>query len=744
MKNLLRLILAAAICATTAPGAYSQRPDNVTRKKVGVVLSGGGAKGMAHIGALKVIREAGIPIDYIAGTSMGSIVGGLSAIGYSPEQLDSIVRIQNWSFLLSDRIKRSEQTMEERHNSDTYMLSVPLKKNMRAQGAGGVIKGFNLSNLFQNLTIGYHEHTSFDSLPIPFACVSEDVVDGSKVVFHEGVLSTAMRSSMAIPGVFTPVRLDNMVLIDGGMIDNYPVDVAREMGADIVIGVDVQNNLRPADKLTGTGDILNQIINLTGQEIYKENIERTDLYIKVDVEGYSAASFNATAIDTLLQRGEEAARSMWTDLIELKRQIGVSSDYRPTYPEIHLKKIEDQQIKIAQITFTGLEDTDKKWLLRRCKLDENDSVISKIQLNNALSILRGSQAYSSVNYKLTPTDNNRYNLDFMLEEKKERNVNVGVRFDSEEIASMILNINTRIKTRIPSKASITGRLGKRYMAKVNYTLEPMQNRNFNFAYQFEYNDINIFNKGIKEYNTIYKYHLGEFSFSDLWFRNLRFSLGLRMEYYKYKDMLYDSPVLESAIKPEHMFSYFASVHYGSLDNDYFPTRGNDFKAGYSLYTDNFAHYKGGSPFSAVNAVWSSAFTYNDKLAFIPAIYGRVLIGNRIAYSQLNFIGGSYFGRFVPQQLPFAGLNHMEQAKNAIMVVGLKARYQILNNHYLSLTGTVLVTDDNFFNILNDSRCRFGVSAGYAYNSMFGPVEASLGYSNQSRDASFFINLGYYF
>jgi NTE family protein len=549
---------------------------------------------------------------------------------------------------------------------------------------------------------------------------------------------------MAIPGVFTPVRLDDMVLVDGGMIDNYPVDVARDMGADIIIGVDVQTPLRTADKLDGAGDILNQIINLTGQEEYNKNVENTDLYIKVNVEGYSSASFNASALDTLMMRGEEAARGVWDDLIELKRRIGIVPDYAPYYPVINPGIDENMKIRLNGIYFTGIEDTDKKWLLRRCHLEENDSVITKKQLDNALTTLRGSQAYTNVNYKLTRTEGNRYILDFMLEEKRESNVNLGVRFDSEEIASTIININTRLKTHTPSSVSLTGRLGRRYMAKVDYTLEPIQNRNINLAYQFEYNDINIFDRGVKSYNTVYKYQLGELSLSDLWFRNLRFSIGLRYEYFKYNDMLYDSPTLDAIIKPEHFFSYFGSVHYGSLDNFYFPTKGQDFKAGYSLYTDNFARYKGDSPFSAVNLSWNGAFSTSERFTLIPAVYGRVLIGHNVAYSMMNFVGGNYFGRFVSQQLPFAGINHIEMVKNSIVVVGLKMRERILTNNYISLSGNVFVSDNDFFDMFGSGSYRYGMSVGYAYNSVFGPLEATLGYSNQSRDASFYINLGYYF
>ena len=165
MKKHLSLTLVLLTCLFFALPSSAQQ-----RKKVGVVLSGGGAKGVAHIGALKVIEEAGIPIDYIVGTSMGSIIGGLYAIGYTPQQLDSMVKKQDWTFLLSDRIKRSQQTMSEREKSETFVLSLPLTgKRFKEQASGGVIKGQNLANLFSDLTLGYHDSIDFNKLPIPFA-----------------------------------------------------------------------------------------------------------------------------------------------------------------------------------------------------------------------------------------------------------------------------------------------------------------------------------------------------------------------------------------------------------------------------------------------------------------------------------------------------------------------------------------------------------------------------------------------
>ena len=496
MKKHLSLTLVLLACFFLALPTSAQQ-----RKKVGVVLSGGGAKGVAHIGALKVIEEAGIPIDYIVGTSMGSIIGGLYSIGYTPEQLDSMVKKQDWTFLLSDRIKRSQQTMSEREKSETYVLSLPLTgKGFKEQASGGVIKGQNLANLFSDLTVGYHDSIDFNKMPIPFACVSENVVNGDEIVFHNGVLATAMRASMAIPGVFTPVRIDSMVLVDGGMKNNYPVNVAKAMGAEVIIGVDVQDKLRTANELNTAPDILLQIIDLTTQKNYEQNVAATDVYIKVNVKGYSAASFTPNALDTLTNRGEEAAQEKWSELLKLKKKIGIPADYKPTPHGPYTSLSSSRKFFVKEINFSGIEDVDKKWMMRKCKLKE-DSEISVAQLEKALSVLRGSQAYSNVSYKLTSTPEGD-KLDFLLEEKYERKINLGIRFDSEEIASMLLNATLNLKTHIPSKVSVTGRLGKRYAARVDYTLEPMQMRNFNFGYLFEYNDINIYNHGDRAYNTI--------------------------------------------------------------------------------------------------------------------------------------------------------------------------------------------------------------------------------------------------
>ena len=298
---------------------YATTPEGEEggRKKVGLVLSGGGAKGAAHVRVLQVLEEAEIPIDYIAGTSMGAIVGGLYAIGYTPAELDSLLCTQDWLSLLSDQIGRENQYYSERQHTDRYIARYSLSQESRVIPAG-ILPGESVMNMLNELTIGYHEMESFDDLPIPFACVSYDIVTGEEYVSRSGSLPMAIRASMSIPAAFLPVRTDSMILVDGGVYNNFPVDVVRQMGAEIVIGVDLYDGPYTIDEMGNMAEIFNQLTNFLGEEKYEINKDDVDLLLRPNLEGFSAASFTKAAIDTILMRGEEVARENWEEILALR------------------------------------------------------------------------------------------------------------------------------------------------------------------------------------------------------------------------------------------------------------------------------------------------------------------------------------------------------------------------------------------------------------------------------------------
>ena len=215
-----------------------------------------------------------MPIDLITSTSMGSIIGGAYACGHPAAMLDSVVRSQDWAIILSDRESSKNQSLQVREKHNTYFLTkiLSLKKQQDSEG-GGFIRGKNIATLFDRLTAPYNDSIDFNKLPIPFACVATNIVDNTEYVFHNGIMSRAMRASMAIPGVFAPVRKDDMVLIDGGLRNNFPTDVAHQMGADYVIGVDVQELPKGADKLQTGTQILGQISDWLCMNKYEENVK---------------------------------------------------------------------------------------------------------------------------------------------------------------------------------------------------------------------------------------------------------------------------------------------------------------------------------------------------------------------------------------------------------------------------------------------------------------------------------------
>lgn len=733
------MIIAGCLSFLSIPS--TAQPQQPGRKKVGIVLSGGGAKGIAHIGALKVIEKAGIPVDYIVGTSMGSIIGGLYSIGYSPEQLDSMVRRQDWTFLLSDKTPRREQNLSEREASEKYVLSLPFDKGIKAKPLGGLIKGQNLANLFSELTIGYHDSIDFNSLPVPFACVSENIVNGNEVNFHNGVLSTAMRASMAIPGVFTPVRLDSMVLVDGGVVNNYPVDVARGMGADLIIGIDVQSELKPADELNTAGSILGQLVNLMGQDLYQKNLKATDIYIKVNVEGYSAASFTPIAIDTLIQRGKDAALAQAAPLMALKRELQPDSTYMPR-PIPRYPYSPDRKVFVKEISFDGLDRKDKKWLLRRCDLKEN-SEISIRKIEQATAILCSNLGYSNATYNLPDAPGGGYNLNYTLSKKYESKLNVGIRFDSEEIASLLINLNSNFMGKVPTNLSLTGRLGKRYTANIKYAVEPAPLKRIGLSYLFQYNDIDYFHYGNRTHSSTFRYHQAEFSFSDVWYKNIRFALGARYELYDYDKFLFQEKNDEFSIGTEHFFSYFAQMQYETFNKAYFPSKGVSARASYSLYTDDFTQYKGHSPFSAVKGYFEAVVPVTHRFSLLPSVYGRFLVGKDIPYSKLNAMGGDVPERFLSQQLPFVGINSVELTDNSLLIGCMKFRQRMGSIHYVTLTSNYALSSHKISRLLKEDTM-FGCGIGYGMDSIFGPLEASLNYANRADKVSMYVNLGFKF
>lgn len=709
------------------------------RKKVGIVLSGGGAKGVAHIGVLKVLEEAGIPIDYIAGTSMGAIVGGLYSVGYDAKTLDSLVRVQDWAFLLSDRVYRYDLPFSEKEINEKYLLSIPFGEGRRIKVPAGFISGQNIYNLFSELTIGYHDSLSFEQLPIPFACVSANMVDGKEVVMDCGKLPLAMRASMAIPGVFAPVILDSMVLVDGGISNNFPADVVKAMGAEIIIGVDLSTGLKDMEGLNNIMGMVDQLTSFMGMPSYKKNLKLVDLYMNPGLKGYTAASFNREAIDSMIVRGERVARSKWDEIIKLKEEIGLSPDENAS-PRIANKFLTNDSLAIGEIYLEGVRKKDEKWIRRQMGLKEY-SIISTKDLHRAIGVLYGTGAFERVSYSLNGTP--VYNLKLSCVEKPTSSLNFGFRFDSEEMASILLNTTLSHRALRGSRLSLTGRLSKNPYVLVDYSFGNTFLRKVGISYMFKYNDINLYDRGDKVDNLTFSYHRGDINFSDIYLRNCKFQLGVRYEYFDYKSALYNTDYISKDVKSDGLFSYYASAHYETFDKKYYPDKGLSLKVEYSLYTDNMVNYKDHAPFSAISLDFQPAIKLTRRVYLMPAVYGRVLIGKDIPFPYLNCMGGEVAGRYMSQQLPFYGIHNLQLFDNSLLVGRITLRYRLWSKHYVSLSGNYAKQENNFFDILSGTDI-WGGGLNYSYNSIIGPIGLTFDLSNWDKKLGVYFNLGFYF
>ncbi|WP_432218930.1 patatin-like phospholipase family protein [Pseudomonas kribbensis] len=291
------------------------------RPKVGLVLSGGAARGLAHIGVLKALEEQGIKIDAIAGTSMGAVVGGLYASGYKIDELEKLALNIDWQQALSDAPPREDVPFRRKQDDRDFL--VKQKLSFRDDGSLGlplgVIQGQNLALLLESLLAHTSDTRDFDKLPIPFRAVATDIANGEKVVFRKGHLPQVIRASMSIPAVFAPVELDGRLLVDGGMTDNIPLDVAREMGVDVAIVVDIGTPLRNRKQLTTVVDVLNQSITLMTRRNSEEQLAALhpdDVLIQPPLASFGATDFGRA--EEMIDAGYRAAKALDARLARLK------------------------------------------------------------------------------------------------------------------------------------------------------------------------------------------------------------------------------------------------------------------------------------------------------------------------------------------------------------------------------------------------------------------------------------------
>ena len=339
-----RLLIFLLLCLSPLPLLAAEKPQ----PKIGLVLSGGAARGLAHVGVLKALEEQGIHIDAIAGTSMGAVIGGLYASGYKIDELEKLALSIDWQEALSDSPAREDVPFRRKQDDRDFL--VRQKLSFRDDGSLGlplgVIQGQNLALLLESLLAHSSDVRDFDKLPIPFRAVATDIVSGEKVVFRKGHLPQVIRASMSIPAVFAPVEINGQLLVDGGMVDNIPVDVAREMGVDLVIVVDIGTPLRGRKELNTVFDILNQSITLmtrSNSEVQLATLKPDDVLIKPSLASIGATDFGRS--EEIINAGYRATQILENRLASLRQpadaQLSIARSAEERTPVITAIKIEN-------------------------------------------------------------------------------------------------------------------------------------------------------------------------------------------------------------------------------------------------------------------------------------------------------------------------------------------------------------------------------------------------------------------
>ena len=421
-------------------------------KKVGLVLSGGGALGMAHIGVLKMIDKYDIPIDYITGTSMGAIIGALYASGYSASEIETILGSIDWIPLLSDKKERGDIDYNDRELFEKNIFSLQFEK-AKLKLPEGAVYGQNIYNLLSSLTWHVRDIDDFSKLPIPFKCIGTDLETGEAVVLEEGNLVDAVRASMAIPTAFSAIEINNRLLVDGGVVRNIPVSDIKRMGADITIVSDVGTPLYSREELKSLLAVFDQLIKLRFSTSNEYELSLAERVITYDLKGFSIASFFKSS--EIIEKGNEAL----TDHEEYFKNLSSKLNRKKTTVKPDEKPLKVENIKIKGNTRTGKEN-----IIKILGIKENE-VITKEELIKSVSFLYGTGDYNLIRY--TAKNNT---LTFNLNESPESINSFGINYNTYDGAGILLNSRTKGFLIDNSTSRFKLKLGENYLVAVNYSI----------------------------------------------------------------------------------------------------------------------------------------------------------------------------------------------------------------------------------------------------------------------------------
>lgn len=712
------------------------------KPKIGLVLSGGGAKGLAHIGVLKVIDSLGIKVDYIGGTSMGAVIGGLYASGYTGKQLDSIFQNVDTEALIQDYVPRGSKSFYEKRNDEIYALTLPFDK-FKIGLPTALSKGMYNFNLLSRLTKHVAHINDFNELPIPFLCIATNIETGEEVILEKGILPQAMIASGAIPSLYNPIEINGDLLVDGGVINNYPIEEIQKKGADFIIGVDVQDGLKDRESLKGATGVLIQITNFSMLEKMKKKQEETDIYIKPDIQNFTVLSFDQGK--EIIPKGVEAAEALLPKLLKLK-----DSSYLKE-PLLVNKK---DSIYVKEISINSLKNYTRAYVIGKLKFKSN-SKISFTDLEKGINNLNATQNFSSISYSFEEIRTGEDILYLKLKEKENTSfLRFGIHYDELFKSGVLVNYTKKRLLTKNDVVSIDAIFGDNFRYNFNYYIDngfywsfgvnsKLQKFNRNVPNDFN-NGITLSGLGIQSINIDYSDWSNQAYLQTIFAQKFSIGAGVELKHLKITSETISNitPVFEDS----SYLSLFGYMKFDSFDKKYFPKKGWYFNGEFKTFVHSTDYNKDYENFTYAKADMGIAQTFFNKLTVKLQTEGGFHVGENTS-NFFDFALGGYGFSQVNNLRPFYGYDFISLVGDSYVKGTATIDYEIFKKHHINFAGNFSNIGDKIFDNVEDwfSKPSYtGYQVGYGVESIIGPLEIKHSWSPETHDHFTWFSVGFWF
>lgn len=745
-----------------------------SKPTLGVVLSGGGAKGIAHVGVLKAMEEAGLSPDYIAGTSMGSVVGGLYAIGYSADEIEKIILDIDWNQLLANRVPLDYISFEEKEYYGRYLLEFPVD-GLKLKLPSGLIEGHILSELLHYYTWTSIPYSSFDEFPIVYRCVATDVRSGDPVVFKDGPLQTAIRASMALPTAFTAVNLDSTLVVDGGVVNNFPVDIMRELGADYVVGVDV-SYVSDAPVPASMVGILMNLAMVQSERSMPSMIELCDIYIHPDLEDNSTASFGNA--EEIMEIGHRTGRIFSDSLKALAVEMEMNK--KPFSVGDTL-----ESYVLSQLNLKGNSLFSNRLIKNKLGIEEGDTINRDI-MREATRRVYGINGFRNVDYKLLPLKGNEVAATLNMREKLPNSLSASLHIDNVFATGFLLNFTARDLLLRESRSVFIVDISSNPKFRFDYYKYAGPQKNFavNARYDYISREIPLYEEG--EVEDLVTNIQQEAQLNFLTTQSLKQSFLLGGFYSTRKDRTDLGISIPEAIGDIRTQSLGLRLAYlrNSLNDRNFPTKGAELLINLRSYFSSNYRISFAEGFDGLELIPGDSLTFvaRDQLdevvtAVEPDFYGTLFIDYR-KFHQINkknqLVGALRLGGILsvePEGKSFNtfrlgghqrvliddarayGYNYTEIEPENFGLVGLEYQRVLFGNLFLSGGANVISTYryvplDNLlafsFPEMLENNTTLGYGLSGSFRTRLGPFSAGISRNTSDPHFRYYFTYGFSF